>query len=117
LRLQEEARRGDLASRDVQDHTAKMKTEISDLRQKSNSHAMEKLELQRTELVQMKQVCGSVTMRESRERASGLSPLDPASVAREVHCKRAALPLASVRPSEPGPVQNEGQTESSRSAV
>jgi predicted nucleic acid-binding Zn-ribbon protein len=57
LRLQEEARRGELASRDVQDHTARMKTEISDLRQKSNSHAMEKLELQRTELVQMKQVC------------------------------------------------------------
>ena len=56
LRLQEEARRGELASRDVQGHTSKLKTEISDLRQKSNSHAMEKLELQRTELVQMKQV-------------------------------------------------------------
>jgi chromosome segregation ATPase len=54
-RLQEETRRGELNSRDVQDHTLKMKTEISDLRQKSNSHAMEKLELQRTELVQMKQ--------------------------------------------------------------
>ncbi|KAK3247031.1 hypothetical protein CYMTET_43464 [Cymbomonas tetramitiformis] len=73
-KLQEEIRRGTVSVRDSEDVMNKMKNEMTDLRQKSNAHALEKLEQQKGEL---KLVQGSLSQTQDAVQAlkSDLAPL------------------------------------------